>query len=460
MKKQLLFYLAMTLSLAEFVRAQDLVMLTGFPPLRNAVSRQYLPEQSIYYCEDLESHYFVLYDIGSPNSVIVSEFPSYLELKDFEVYEDTVFFCGVFPQSTTPWGFVGQISVQDLFYNNGPYNIGTYFQLNKAPCPPTAYIATCDRMDVFRDSGYVHLAIVGELEHSLYYGTSLRRSAFDIWFDGTYWQGKALYQKEEYYKPCDITCTENYVVVSAYDDDLDYSVLLVFKKITGYPAFPIANNSFRLHDRRFDNNILVERLLEDDIAVSHYFFDTADKIYGTAVHYINDVSMLPSPPTHFSLHYKHGPDAPMSVLRDMRYKWDDLLLLHDIKDPLWNSLISTIFDFNAYNLSSMIAQAWYANEDVSLFSVDNRVQNPFFTLGGNINSYSEPLLTLRASGSNVCYEPLLINYKDVNIRFSTGEFEETINPLLRQRMYTFTPNPQVYEIENKCGELKKHKSHE
>lgn len=464
MKKKFLFYLAMTLSMAEFVRAQDIVTLTGFLPLKNAVSRQYTPEQSIYYCEDEASHYFVLYGLNNPNSVIVSEFPSYLELKDFEVYEDTVFFCGVFPQSTTPLGFVGQISVQDLFYNNVPYDLATHFQLNIEPCPPTAYIATCDRMDVFRDSGYVHLAIVGELEHSLYYGTSLRRSAFDIWFDGTNWHGKALYQKEEYYKPCDITCTENYVVVSAYDDDLDYSVLLVFKKITGYPAFPIANNSFRLHDRRFDNNILVERLREDDIAVSHYYKDRGTGSYGTAVHYINGVSTLPTPLNQFSLHYKHGNDVPISFLRDLRFNDGEnrssLQLLHDIDAPLWASQVSTIFDFDVYTLPSLTAQAWYVDDDVSLFSVDNRVQYPYFTLIGNHNLYGEPLLTLKTSGSDICYKPLLIEYKEVNIKFSTGEYEETVKNLLSPTISTYYPNPQIFDVENRCGEFKKHNSHE
>lgn len=464
MKKQFLFYLALTLSLAEFVRAQDIVTLTGLPPLKNAVSRQYTPNQSIYYCNDGVSHYFVLYNLGNPSSVIVAEFPSYLELKDFEVFEDMVFFCGVFPQSTTPWGFVGQISVQDLFYNNGPYNLATHFQLNIAPCPPTAYIATCDRMDVFKDGGYVHLAIVGELEHSLYYGTSLHHCAFDIWFDGTNWQGRALYQKEEYYKPCDITCTENYVVVTAYDNNLDYSVLLVFDKITGYPSFPIVNKSFRLNDRRFDSIILVERLHGNDIAVSHYYDDRGTGSYGTAVHYINDVSTLPTPLYHFSLHYPHGSNAPISFLRDLRFNAGEtrgsLQLLHDIDAPLWTSPVSTIFDFDVYSLPLLTAQAWHADDDVSLFSVDNRVQYPYFTLAGNHNRSGEPLLTLKTSGSDICYKPLLIEYRNVNIKFSTGEFEESVKELLDPVTRSFYPNPQTYDVENKCGELKTQNSHE
>lgn len=448
--------MAMALGFTEFAKGQDIVKLTGFPSLKNAVARQYTPSQSIYYCEDSEMHYFVLYDLANLTNVIVAEFPSFLDLKEFEVFDDTVFFCGTFPQSGNPYGFVGQISVQDLFYNNGQYNFGTYLHLVVAPCPYAPFLASCDRMDVFRSGDHVHFAVVGELEESATYGTALRRTASDIWFNGSVWVGQSLFQKENYYKTSDITCTENLVVVSAYDDEKDYSVLLAFNKIPNFTSSPIANMSYRINDRRFDDNILVERLLFDDVAVTHYFENSTDGSYGTAVHHINNVASLPTPLSHFSLHYTHGFNTPISVLRDIRFNALDeeigpLLLLHDIDEPLWNSPVSTIYDFDVYTLPSLTAQAWHANDDVSLFSVDNRVQYPLFSLVGNHNSSYEPLLTLKISGANNCYNAVPIKYKDVPVKFSTGPLDDYTLDIRPQSNTPYYPNPQVYDVENNCG---------
>ena len=299
MKKKILFFMAMTLGLAEFVRAQDIATLTGFPLLKNAVSRQYTAKQSIYYCDDGVSHYFVLYDYYNPNNAIVSEFPVFLELKDFEVFEDMVYFCGIYPQPGTPYGFVGQISVQDLFFNNGPYNVGTYFYINEDPCPPTDYLPLFDRMDVFKDEDNVHLAIVGEVEHSIIYGVSLRRTACDIWFDGVYWVGQVLNNKED-----------------------------------------------------------------------------------------------------------------------------------------------------------------YSNDDVSLFSIDNRVQTPYFTLGGNYNSTSEPLLTLKVSSPGNCYVPIVIEYDEFDSEFSRGGYDAPVGNLIPRESYYYYPNPREYEVNNRCGDFKTQNSHE
>lgn len=440
--------------LSEFVHAQEIVTLNGFPTLKNAVARQYTADRSVYYCEDEESRYFVLYDLSTPTSVIVSQFPSFLNVNDFEVFDDTVFFCGTFPQSGNPYGFVGQISVQDLFYNNALYNFGVIDNIPIPSCPLNPHLTACYRMDVFRDGGHVHFAVVGELEHSLTYGTALRRTACDIWFNGSDWVGEVLFQKEDYYKTSDITCTNNHVVVSAYDDDKNYSILLVFNKTTDFPSYPIAINSFRIKDRRYDDNILVERLKDNDVAVSHYYEEFGAGRYGTAVHYINDVSTLPTPLSHFSLHYLHGTNQPISILRDMRYcglfMSDALLLLHDIDNPLWVSPTSTIFEFEAYNLPLMTAQAWHASDNVSLFSVDNRVFTPLFSLVGNHNIISEPMLTLKTSGTKNCFDARLFTYNDVTADFSTGPLDtETLGFTISPR-YIFPPNPTNYTCEIRC----------
>ena len=200
------------------------------------------------------------------------------------------------------------------------------------------------------------------------------------------------------------------------------------------------------------------------MAVTHYYHDSIAREYGTAVHYINNVATLPTPLNYFLLHYSHGSDVPVSFLRDLRFNGGEeigsLLLLHDIDNPLWNTLTSTIYEFNAYNLPSMMAQAWHANDDVSLFSVDKRVLSPFFTLGGNYNPSMEPMLTPNISGSGDCFESIPIKYKNNDIDLSTDIIDRytlnfQVSPILE-----ILPYPQEYPIENKCGEFLKQNSHE
>lgn len=201
------------------LRAQEITVLDGYPPLKNNIVRQYLFNMDIHYCEDGTNHYFILYDLANPNMVIKASFPAYLYIRDFEVFEDMVYFCGVFPNGGNQMGFVGQISVSDLFYDNGPYNIGilNYTMLGvNHNIPYEAHMASCDRMDIFRDKGgrgVVHLAVVGEIEHGYTYNPPLRKTVGDFWCDGVDWKGMALYQK-----------SDNHI---AFDEEADDVISLV-----------------------------------------------------------------------------------------------------------------------------------------------------------------------------------------------------------------------------------------
>lgn len=55
------------------------------------------------------------------------------------------------------------------------------------------------------------------------------------------------------------------MVVSAYDNDSSYVLLLAFNKVAGFPSYPISPLSIKLQDQRADNNILIERLSGDDV---------------------------------------------------------------------------------------------------------------------------------------------------------------------------------------------------
>lgn len=460
MKKVILSLLALFASCALSLQAQEISTLDGYPPLDYSVVRQYTNYKNIHYCDDGTQHYFLLYDITTPNTAIWASFPSYLFVKDFEIKDDVVYFCGTFPNGGNPYGFVGQISVADLFYNNGNYNIGilNYTVIGDSNYTYMAHMASCDRMDIYSDKskGIVHLAVVGEFEHGIYYNMQLCRSAGDFWFDGTNWVGSALYQKHDYYKTSDITCTKDYIVVSGYDDDPNYSILAVFYKVQNFPYYPILPNTIHLMDRRYKESILVERLQGNDVAVTHYYEDLQSGTYGTALHYINDVSLLPTPLSYFSLHYVHGTTAPVSTQRDLRYSnmggSNSLLLLHDIAAPLWNVPTSSLFDFDAYNLPSLLMNVWHRSNDVSLLAVDNRVSSPMFSLGGNYNVTGEPLLTIKRVGTSNCYTGIRRQYTNITpqVRFTLGIFEEDVINFIIPPLNNLFPNPKKKDVTVKC----------
>lgn len=300
-------------------------------------------------------------------------------------------------------------------------------------------------MDVFEDGGFVHLAVVGEMEHSNYYGNSLRRTAGDFWFDGAGWNGAVLYQKEDLYKTSDITCTKNHVVVTAYDDDSNYSILLVFDKISGFPLYPTFNNSIRIKDYRYNDNILVERLSEDDVAVSHPFHDLTTGAMGTALHHIENVNLLPMALGNTSIHYVHTGCTTMSPQLDLRYNASSgrLLLLHNVGNPIWTSFRPTVFDFSGYGLASLTAQAWYYLANMKLFSVDNRTQHLYFSLGG-VYPPGEPMLTIKTPVSGNCYESVSFFYDDVTsiVSFFTGPFDDNVVTWDSRPINRIYPNPR------------------
>lgn len=201
MKKVILSLLALFASCALSLQAQEISTLDGYPPLDYSVVRQYTNNKNIHYCDDGTQHYFLLYDITTPNTAIWASFPSYLFVKDFEIKDDVVYFCGTFPNGGNPWGFVGQISVADLFYNNGTYNIGflnqTVSRDNNYFC--REHMVSCSDMDVFTDkeSDFVHLAVVGDFEHYLNDNPEQSKTSAEIWFDGTTWVGNAILASSE-----------------------------------------------------------------------------------------------------------------------------------------------------------------------------------------------------------------------------------------------------------------------
>ncbi|MCR5445091.1 MAG: hypothetical protein K6E96_05365 [Bacteroidales bacterium] len=413
------------------VWAQEVTTLMGMSTPQKNLVRQYTATQSIHYVKIGINHYFVLHDLADPDSAIVADFPNEYDVNDFEVYHDTVYFCGTEPNGGNPFGIVGFISVADLFYYNHDYNIGTVKYLFYNNDSTDIHLTSLDRMDLYDENGIVHIAAVGEMALVADY-SNLRRTACDLWFNRplSRWWGTVLHQKDDLYKPSDITCTDNAVVVSAYDDNPNYSILLAFRIGADFPDHPLYPYSIRIGDRRYGDNVLVERLRNNDVAVAHYSLDPGSGEYMTALHRIDNIHIFSIPPSSFSLHYTHGIIPPLTPLRDLRYhRTDDaLMLLYDFFYPSLGPSQSAVLNFNAYSLTSLLVMAWYCNHNILATSMDNHIQSPLFSQGGIHFISNAPLLTLLFGPNENCHDHTDLFYRDVTpiVTYSTGAFEDKI----------------------------------
>lgn len=452
MTKKLLF-LCLSFVAVSGAWCQDMEVLQNMPSLNKAIVRQYTDKETVHYCEDTNGrHYFLLHNLYTPGDAIVAAFPNYLFVRDFEVYGDVVYFCGTFPQGGNPVGFVGFISINDLFYNNLPYNFALVNSLYSDGLLSQARLMSAEKLDLFDDGSHVHLAIVGTLTHNAQATVPHSRTVCDIWFNGTDWRGEILFQKDNIVRPYDITCTDKAVVVSAYDGEMDKCILLLYDKTPQFPSYPSYPYAMEIKDQLADSIVLVERLKDDDVAVAYYSYDLGTSEYETTVHYINNVLSPPSPYANYSIYLSHGANPPIDSLREMRYSKDNdrLAVLHKLEDPLWSVPTSTVFMWDVYASMLYSGQAWTGVPTVDILSVDNRISSALFSLGGSFIASSEPLLSMVFSPSRDCYETLDVFYEERYYSMFIREAEKGVFTYRNTPFNNIYPNPIDRLLEDIC----------
>lgn len=451
MTEKLLFFCLSFVAVAG-AWCQDMEVLQNMPSLNKAIVRQYTEEETVHYCEDTNGrHYFVLHSLNTPGDAIVAAFPNYLFVNDFEVYGDVVYFCGTFPNAGNPVGFVGFISISDLFYNNLPYNFALVNNLYSDGLLSQAHLMSAEKLDLFDDGSHVHLAIVGTLTHNAQATVPHSRTVCDIWFNGANWDGRILFQKDNIVRPYDVTCTDDVVVVSAYDNDMDKCILLMYDKMLDFLVNPRYPNAVGIKDRLADSIVLVERLQDNDIAVVHYFFDPMTGEYGTAAHYVNDVFTFPFSSASYSAHMVHGVNPPIDTLRDIRYSKDSdrLVVVHNIDDPLWTVPTSTVFTWDMYMNKLISGEAWSGVTPVDLMSVDNRISSGalFSTVGTDL-TYAVPLFSYVTSQN--CYIPQDVLFDELYFPVSIEIAESGTFTYNRPPNVFYYPNPYKPVFDNIC----------
>ena len=187
-----------------------------------------------------------------------------------------------------------------------------------------------------------------------------------------------------------------------------------------------------------------------------YYYENPTSNYGTSLLYVNNLgSMFPLSSIIYKVyHYSHNTNYLMADPMDMRYDKtaDKIALLHEIESPLWTSQTSTVFEFDGYNLSGLIARACIPTiNSLVLFSVDNRLYNQYRALAG-LDILNYPALSINQNGDDNCYIVKPIEYEDYSpfVRITSNYWEMNRLNEVFPRYITFYPNPETYLTDTLC----------
>ena len=358
-----------------------------------SIVRNYTDEITISYTQDSPVTGYFVYDDGS-GTVLKADMRQNCRVYDFEIYRDTLYFCGRYASGGTVFGFFGFFDISDLFFIGGSMN-GTYcyYSNPSSPSEPDLYPTVPWRMDVFEYDGQVHIAAVGECRNWAPYGLQYNTSTsiYDVYFDGSSWNCEAFYIKpyETYFT--DIVATDNNVVVTemaAPENVFNHCQIRIFKQSSAFLNTPLNPSYYTTNviDGTPVGKVLVDALKNDEFAISNFYYNGTEA--GLTVKLFAGSTFYPYSTLFSSIH------IPLNTLpvigsawelRDIRYNNNvhQLALLLDMDYPIQNITTSTILEYDIYNFGASIIASWL--QDKTMFSIDQWF-NGFQAVG------SEPML--------------------------------------------------------------------
>lgn len=363
---------------------------------KNAIVRQMNNNVAIAYSQEENQGYF-LYDNYGVEFRYATMLPN-CRVYDFEIYNDTVFFCGKYDNAGDVKGIFGFFDINEVFFNSG-YISGIY--CNYSISAPS--LASYDlrptipwRMDVF-SKGCTHIAAVGACYQKGILPDPIESTAvYDVYYDGSTWHCEAFSHKSyEYYT--DIVATEHYIVAVAKDESYDKCYIRLFNKISGFLSSPVSNQLIDVVDDTPIGKVIVDALEVDTFAVSNFYFNSTEAGVGVKRFAVTSTSPYVSLVNSIHIPLNTLPSVSSTWnLRDIRYNNNQrkLALLLDMDYPVHSILKSTVLEIdNPY----IIVASWTGAS--TLYALD-QWSNGFHSIGYEPVSSSHIMTLFRKSFGN------------------------------------------------------------
>lgn len=425
LKGMALAVLALLSLLPPSAAGQELIREIPFNDNRSII-RYYDNQHWLIYSPKANNAFYIASPTAtSINYNIISDYR--IDIHDFEIYGDVVYFCGTYNDKDTQYALLGYFNL-DMELSN-PVYIDTF-----------PYLASFDKLDVFSTEEQIQVIMTGRYHSG--FGTMV--NAIESSPGSGTWMYYYADLEERKYLFDDVAITDSYGVYTSRgdDDELKYgeSFLWYFSRpsLSGIPLLQ-SNPMPKLHvHNQSTSPVLIEYMMEDSIAIASF-----------------------SKHTHVSVSKFHGPYYVGTIeyaayiekdsVRDIKYNLNDYELdvlmgrTGDIVDHSISHLKGSLFTSGGMFFS-------YEFPEHSIESIDYMTMSPSMFVASGHGEESTYLHFYRyscMSWGECAQQPM--SYADV-IEVGVDENDDYYAIYFYVRDFEETPtyNGEI-EIDTKCG---------
>lgn len=386
MKKLVLLLASLLMPIISLMAQTEIYEVPNIATPKASIIKDWQNQKQIAYIES-SAHGFMIVDLNNTN-LLLADLPNSIEVTDFEIYKQWVFFCGRNAASNV--GIIGYFDINDLFYGGGSYQ---YFDLYSSTSNPLRRVL---KMDLLPVSDGIHLILAGETYCSTCQELMVR-SFLDVPFDLTLMQpvlsatsGITELSGIEYYD--DVVITDNYVVSIGHKHQSEGIYFRLFNKPTTIATdiFSVSTLWHNIHAEYYATELVLGTHLFGDVfaTVSHA------RVYpewGTQITLFSGSTLV----SKFFINQLSTSVGPKWKLKDINYDpvEKQLYVLEDMDFPLGSTnLNSVIVKFNPFSAPTTFNGYFAIQKDWQ--SLDNTL-NPWRSIVIGGERWSGPMYLAR-----------------------------------------------------------------
>ena len=418
---------------------------------KGLIVRYWDHKHSVHYISANNGRGFALC-LDGDNHVFLAVLPDYIEINDFEILNDTVFFCGHQTINGSTYGIFGFFGIEDLFYSHGSIHSWSLWQGYSPLINDYCVMTKPLKLDVYRHNGDLHIALAGE---SVSFNNGIvhpRTSILDARFNGTIWDGFMYYNKDssEYYY--DVAATDNYLVATAGKVSGSGCFLRIFNKSTNTLATPVNFQYLvQIGGGIVNGATWAQKMGNDIFAIANY--STHPSGAGLAVKTFHITPSTPSIALSTALHAPLSSGMSISAawtLKEMRYNSFNrhILVLQTMSHPVSSSYHDVVCEFDMNNIASHTSMAsWIQN--ATILSVDKFIDDNYYSVG-EYNSSSFLLFRKHCGVGSVCTEGAPYSFSVLNNVALSLIFSNEDIAFINTRYYPIAYNMTDLDLHTEC----------